>query len=425
MAEQGPHDWICQSGPANWYRLWSPPEWTTREDDEQLTLSPADGSAVLTVCSAWSREAAARALDDLIPLTRFLGPVTEVKSAGPVPSEEDSVGFQGLTRLDAPPAWWKRPFVRKERVPWRLWAIRRGPVVVVATLVHLGERDPELEAKVGYILRTLDFHPHPADPPEVFAERVIELARRKFPLVNSEPGDDFQLRLGQSQINLFNFYRSYVQSPEKFEQLMLPVLTTVVQVQEWGEDQAEPPLERVRDRIMPMLYPEPVWREQFPSFVGNPWVGGLMILYVVDEAQAYWYIRDTLPDAWGISEEQLHEIALANLDEYFERKPMQLAVTGGGEHPLMVMPAQPDSYNAVRVLSESFRRRVREVVGGAFAVGIPNRDFFIVVGLESEELLQQIREKVRGNHVEMDHPLTEGLLLVTPDGVSEFPGDEA
>jgi len=118
----------------------------------------------------------------------------------------------------------------------------------------------------------------------------------------------------------------------------------------------------------------------------------------------------------------LHAIALTNLDSYFENKPMEMAVAGGDDGPTMVMPTQPDSYNAVRVLSESFRTKMREVIGNTFAIGLPSRDFFVAVNLGSEEMLTHVRQRVRDDHDEMDHPLSDELLLISPDGVSAFGG---
>src|SRR6185369_2738481 len=150
------------------------------------------------------------------------------------------------------------------------------------------------ETLATMVVNTLSVNSRPAVPPDIFAQNVLELAKKKFPLLECETAADFQLKLGESKVNLFNFYRSYVNAPDQFEAIVLPALTTVVQVQGWGKEQTEPELELVHDRIMPMLYPEEVWQERFPNFVGEPWVGGLVILYVVDESQAYWYIRDDL-----------------------------------------------------------------------------------------------------------------------------------
>jgi hypothetical protein len=320
--------------------------------------------------------------------------------------------------------WWLRPFKQGDWRQWKLWALRNGPVMIVASLLHSADYDAELDAIAAMMLRTLQFAQVPADPPEEFARRVLALARQKFPLLDAEAGADFQLKLGESNVNLFNFYRSYLKVPEKFEEIMLPALTTVVQIQGWGSEQSDPPLENIRDRIMPMLYPEEVWKEQFPNFVGQPWVGQMMVLYVVDESHAYWYIRAELLAKWGIDADELHEIALENLDDYFDRSPMELAVAGGEGGPTLVMPTGPDSYNAVRLLSESFRAKLREVIEGTFAVGVPGRDFFVAVGLEPAEMLEHVRQKVRDDYAQMDHPLSRELLLVSPDGVSGFAGED-
>jgi hypothetical protein len=201
---------------------------------------------------------------------------------------------------------------------------------------------------------------------------------------------------------------------------VLPALTTVVQVQGWGKAQTEPLLESVKDRIMPMLYPEDVWQEKFPNFVGRPWVGGLVVLYVVDESKAYWYIRDDLIELWGISPDDLHDIAIDNLNRYFEDQPMEFTVAGEEDGPRLLVPVRPDAYNTSRLLSETFHGKLRGVLGGDFAVGTPSRDFFVAISLDSSETVEHVRKKVEDDFQNMDHPLSDRLLLVTHDGVTEY-----
>jgi hypothetical protein len=301
-----------------------------------------------------------------------------------------------------------------------MWSIQQDRICLIVTYLQTGEHDPETETLAGMILNTLSIADEPADPPDVFAERVLELARRKFPLLPCRRRDDFQLQLGESNVNLFNFYRSYVNAPQNFNEIVLPALTTVVQVQEWGRTQTEPPLDEIRSRIMPMLYPESVWQESFPNFAGSAWIADLMVLYVVDEAQAYWYIRDDLLDQWELSPAELHELALANLDDYFEQQAMEFTLVGEEPGPRLLMPSRPDAYNTSRLLSSTFQRKLRELLGGQFAVGIPNRDFFVAVSLDSTETLEHVRGKVTEDFAHMDHPLSDRLLLISADGVSEF-----
>ena len=60
------------------------------------------------------------------------------------------------------------------------------------------------------------------------------MARDRFPSLKCRRTEDFRVQLGESNINLFNFYRCYVQEPDRFEDIILPALATVAQVQEWG-----------------------------------------------------------------------------------------------------------------------------------------------------------------------------------------------
>ena len=267
----------------------------------------------------------------------------------------------------------------------------------------------------------MTFDDDPVYSPERFADRVVRLARDRFPLLDCRKTADFQIQFAGSHVNLSNFYRTFLSAPESFEQIVLPALTTVVRMQELGTDQTAPPLDRVRDRIMPMLYPLAAWRSGFPNFVGLEWVAGLSILYVVDEARAYRYIGNELLDRWKIDRNDLHRLALANLDDYFQKHPMEIAVAAEDDGPRLLMPHNPNAYNTARLLSPNFHSQLRELLlSGEIAVGIPSRDFFVAFSLDSSETTELIRRKVAKDYSTMDHPLSDRLLLVTADGVSEY-----
>jgi hypothetical protein len=421
LTGRSPEHWNAHSGPANWYTVAYPPSWTIEEADGAAGFLPAEGQAALTLYCLWSPEWPDADLNAAAPIEQLFPQHRRVRAVDSLDVPYESIALEGEAVFDEPPPLWKKLFTKPGWRRWRIWVVRHQNLCLIATYLQIGDHDPEVETMTRMILNTLELADHPADPPEVFAQRVLELARSKFPLLEAEQGEDFQLRLGESQVNLFNFYRSYVNAPERFEEIILPALTTVVQVQEWGGDQTEPPLDSVRDRIMPMLYPSSVWRENFPNFVGMPWVADLMVLYVVDESHAYWYIRDDLLGAWSLTSEELHELALQNLDAYFEKNTMEFTLAGEDSGPLVLMPNRPDAYNTSRILSASFHERLRELLGREFAVGIPNRDFFVAVNLSSPETIEHVRAKVLEDYAQMDHPLSDRLLLVSTDGVSEYP----
>ncbi|HLJ10255.1 MAG TPA: DUF1444 family protein, partial [Planctomycetaceae bacterium] len=368
----------------------------------------------------WLEGSQASAIETILDLDRLFPRRRNVSQLKPFGDADYCVGFQGQAIIEDERRWWRRIFRRKPWRHWRVWCVRSGSVYVLALYLQSAKVDHEAETVATMIVSSIEFSEQPACPPEVFERRVLELARRKFPLLDCERAPDFQIKVGGSKVNLFNFYRSYVSTPEQFESIILPALTTVVQVQGWGKDQTEPTLDQVRDRIMPMLYPEAIWQERFPNFVGEPWVGGLVILYVVDESRAYWYIRNDLMETWGLPLDELHQIALANLNRYFDEAPMEFTVAGEEGGPRLLIPTRPDAYNTSRLLSEHFHSKLRGVLGGEFAVGTPNRDFFVAVSLDSSETVEHVRKKVEDDYQQMDHPLSDRLLLVTQDGVTEY-----
>jgi hypothetical protein len=386
-------------------------------------LTAPDGGGVLSLSCFW-REGPGTSDDDemekVLHLDRLFPRRRNVQQLKPVAAAEICIGYQGEALLGGDSPWWRRIFKKKQWRHWRIWCLRQNSVYVLALYLQSGKLDHEAETVAGMIVNSIEFNDLPACTPDVFSRRVIELARSKFPLLECQPAPDFQILLGESKINLVNFYRSYVNSPEQFESIVLPALATVVQVQEWGKSQSEPELDAVRSRIMPMLYPEDVWHERLPNMVGTPWVGGLVVLYVIDESRAYWYIRDDLIASWNLSPDELHVIALENLNRYFEDQPMEFTVAGEEEGPRLLVPARQDAYNTARLLSENFHEKLRGVLGGEFAVGTPSRDFFVAISLDSTETIEHVRKKVEDDYQSMDHPLSDRMLLVTHDGVTEY-----
>jgi hypothetical protein len=391
------------------------------ETGGEVRLVAPEAGGILRIVGRWRSNWKKIDFDTLVDSRQLFPRSRHVRYGRPLDVPYPSLCVEGESNDTSKLRWWQRWLRPPLWRPWKLWTSRYKSVCLVATFQTSGSRDPELETVATMIMNSLEFADEPADPPHVFADRVVRIARDRFPSLECRRSDEFRVQLGESNINLFNFYRSYVQDPDRFEEIILPALATVAQVQEWGTAHSEPTLEAVRDRILPMLYPEDVWRRSFPNFVGETWVGELMILYVVDEQHAYWYIRDDMLDRWGVTRDELHDIALANLDAYFDRLGMNYIMAGDDEGPRLLMPKRPDAYNSSRILSRRFCALLRGELGPELAIGIPSRDFLVAVSIETQETIDQIRRKVLDDYSRMDHPLSPHLLLISADGVSEFP----
>ncbi len=294
----------------------------------------------------------------------------------------------------------------------QIWLIRHESLLLSVLFFQEGERDPERETLGRLILTSLRLAAKPADPADVFTERFVAEARRRYPKRHIEQTDVLSVRFGDAQLGLSNFYRQYIAAPDRFAELATQVLQQAEQMQSLSQQKFNPTLDAVRERIMPMLYPLKQWQGHFPQHVGEPWVGGLAVLYVVDQPDTYWYVRAELLEKWEFSRAQLHELALSNLTAYWEVSPMQLHVAAGEHGASLVVPAKHDAYNAVRFLCPEFCDQLREMFGGDFAIGLPNRDFFAATALDSRERLQHFQRQVRSDYATSDHPLCDRLLRV-------------
>jgi hypothetical protein len=99
---------------------------------------------------------------------------------------------------------------------------------------------------------------------------------------------------------------------------------------------------------------------------------------------------------------------------------MEFTVAGSDEGPRLLLPTRPDAYNSARLLSQTFHDKLEEIFGQEFAVGTPSRDFFVAVSTSNQATVDHVRQKVGEDFKQMDHPLSDRLLLVTRDGVSEY-----
>jgi len=436
--------WRLCRGPANWFTFLYPDsievrqtqtvielrmketastEWSvTSKSKLPLKAIGVESPHVLSIVTWWDdtcRDHQRRNSPDLsvlFPEVVALQPATQLD----LPCENES--WSGTSRRLKSACWLSRIFGRKSSFEWRLWTLRHEKLMIVAT-VQSPDRQP-LDSRFlqlcEMVLSTLELAAQPAWPPDVFLKQVIDVARHHFPLLQSSASRGFSVRLGQSEISLSNFYRMYLQQPQNFRRIIVPGLTTVVRLQELGPDQLAPTLEEVKQRILPILSSE----SEPPSGerVQMPWVGGLCVGYVVDEDDSYRYVHQKMIEAWNLSPDDLHDLALKNLRRYSATHPLEVTMVGDDENPRVLMPVKPDAYNCSRVLDPDFHCQLRELFGPELILGVPNRDFFIAATLKDPELISQIRKRVDEDFSALHHPLTRRLLVVSADGVSEYCG---
>ena len=374
----------------------------------------------MTVYAAWvEAETAEERAPDFSVSTLFPA-VKQSRHGDPLDIEATNRNWAGLSRRRVSGPWWKR--LRRRSYEWRLWILEHANVMLVASLQSVPGKPLATDTVVlcESILQSITFASSPAMPPEPFRREVLAIAKKHFPLLDVQPSGRFAVELQGSEINLSNFYRSYLQQPEHLVRMILPGLTSVVRLQEWGPDQIMPPFEQIEDRIMPMLFPDGDAADTLKDFVQLPWVGGLTQVFVIDEDSTYRFVHESMLQQWDKSMESLQELAMQNLDNYAVDHPMQVNLIGDDEDPQMLVPVSPDPYNSARILDRTFHQRLRELFGPEVIVGVPNRDFFVAVSLNHPKLISHVQERVFQDYHSMHHPLTQRLLVISADGVSEY-----
>jgi uncharacterized protein YtpQ (UPF0354 family) len=169
-----------------------------------------------------------------------------------------------------------------------------------------------------------------------------------------------------------------------------------------------------------MLYPAEDAGSSLEAFARIPWVGGLTIMFVIDEDDTYRFVHSSMLKKWKTSLDDLQQLAMNNLDEYARAHPLEVSLIGTQDDPRMLVPLEQNAYNSVRLLGGDLHVRLRQILGPELVVGIPNRDFFVAVSLEHPRLISQIQQQVLQDFQSMHHPLTERLLVISADGVSEY-----
>lgn len=414
--------WQELTGPAQWFRLEIPADWTFSHCEDAVRVYAADGRVRLTVYSFWHSARNVTAAQLLDPQTLFPG-AFGLRKLAPLQIPQASCGLDGYSAAAAESPLIERVLTPKRKTGWQVWSIRHNEVCVICAVEPTAESTLSTRQKrvARSILERIRFAEPPCAPPSEFGRRLVNYTRQHFRDPPRLIGN-LHLAIGDARISLTNFYRAYLRDPGSLREIQETLIGTVEQLLDWENCDIDPDFESVRDRIMPMLTPASVWRESLSEFVSEPWIAGLRIMYVVDEQDAYWYIRESQATGWGLDATQLHDLSLRNLSEYFERRSNEMTAVDDpdGLGPRLLMPANADAYNSVRLLAQPFHRRLQRLLGPQFAIGIPNRDFFVAVSLKNTEMLDRVRGRVAADYKTMDHPLTDRILIVSTDGVSEY-----
>ncbi|MHC5026162.1 MAG: DUF1444 family protein [Planctomycetota bacterium] len=258
--------------------------------------------------------------------------------------------------------------------------------------------------------------------PEAFGEQVARIFRRQFPDRAVDLAGPMDLILNGKHLGLENLYRMVLCEPERGVEIVENYLERLI---EGDSITSVPlPLSVARPRIMPRIQPigifEHLDREQVAHM---PFVNGTVIVFVIDMPQLTVSITVEQLVRWGVTQDDLDEIARENLARYVPDLEIQLVDSVEGGRAAIV--AAQDGYDAARLLLRSLYERLAPELSGDFYVATPARDMFMAISAGPDEFVDRLARRIEQDYRRLPYPITKDLFVVTRDGVAGTARDAA
>jgi len=250
---------------------------------------------------------------------------------------------------------------------------------------------------------------------DAFVEHVVKLIKRMQPEFSINRVTPNELHVNGRRLDLENLYRMVAHEPERGTDIVEHFLDQL-----FMGDHVEVndiPLEQAKARIMPRIQPTSIFEHLTESLVAHvPFVNDTVIVFVLDMPHMTVSITMDQVIRWGITIEELDDLARENLDLYAPELDMQVIESAEGGKAVIV--AEQDGYDAARLLMGGLHAKLANHLGADFYVATPARDMFIALSCEPDSFVQRLCDRVSEDFTRLPYPITKDLFLVTQDGIA-------
>lgn len=302
------------------------------------------------------------------------------------------------------------------------WLVAGGDVVLFAsTQVPTVERE-HWSAAFDLLMASLEI----TRGDELFALRVtdalLERLGARFPARDFARDEAGRIRSGEWLISPANLIRGIRRAPARRDELIDEFIRGLVAT---GDDApAAAHLEAVGELILPL--PKPAGYLGGDSLaahaVRRPWLGAVVICYVIRGARTFRLILEPDLARWGADREALHRLALANL----RRLPMpELPAASDESGGRLIVLSGRDHLDAARLLDPRLHDVVAPVLGSPFGAGVPDRDTLVLFPAADPILRSRLSGTLRSQFHQAAYPVSPEVFAVSPSGValaSSLPG---
>jgi hypothetical protein len=301
---------------------------------------------------------------------------------------------------------------------WRWWTLQRGPVGMVVSFNGSPDTEPET---VNEFVSGIKISEHPPMGVEDFTQLAAGVYTESLGKPKPEIVRPLELNTGgKSILRLDNAYASYLDQwdadPASDPAKMLEAWFERL----WGEAvESVGSFEETRGLIYAVVKPWGFGRETKVAILRRPIVEReLEMLAAVDTGRTLRFLSQEDLAGWeGVSEDEVFFYARENLAALSQDMQLQALADNDGK-PKAVIIASGDSHDAARLMLPELYNKLADVLGPNLLVGVPNRDFMIVLSADDAELVSNVSAQVKVDAETRAYPISGKLYRLTKDGVT-------
>jgi len=256
------------------------------------------------------------------------------------------------------------------------------------------------------------------DDPRAFLKRVFQIVEELQPKIEKQivNPSSFTVVLGGKRFHLDSLHRLVKLEPDSGEEIAREYLAQLFNAN--GLEDSILSFSIAESKIMPRLYPLTIferWNNQQMAHI--PFVNGTVVVFVLDMPHLTVSITDAQCISWGVTVEDLDQIARKNLGDYQPvLEPKFIEVKG---RCWAAQFSEVDGYDSSRLLLTGLHDRLAPELGRDFYVAVPARDSFLAFSSkEPQGLVQDVKRSIQEEYSKLPFPITKELFLVTRDGVA-------
>lgn len=308
---------------------------------------------------------------------------------------------------------------------WRWWVLQRGPINIVVSFNGAPEDAETWRDEVDALVAGIEI----AENPPLGVEDFTKLAARVYASSLGKPTPaivkPLELKTGENSVlRLENAYVTYLQRHDRDPGAGAEAQLTQWLEQLWGnESKPLGAFDDVRGLICPVVKSWGFGRETNIPLLRRTLVDrDLELMIAVDTGRTLRFISaDDLARWEGVTEEDVFFYARENLLALAGELKVQ-ALQGADGRPKAIIIATHDSHDAARLTLPNLYERLSAVLGEDLLVGVPNRDFLIVLGADDPELVRNIAAQVKKDAETQPYAISGKLFRLTAEGLAAYDG---